>query len=192
MAPSTDWRLTRDLILEAVPNSSASIFVILDIWSLGAKWDSLLVEKLSLRGNCPYEWSEKSLKCHFYTTQWATQSQPTTFFTSGLTLLRLRGSWWAASFSTVECYARQYSSPVASWSETRRKSLQEHWDASCPLYHSAFGGMRWRIAKLKLLGTIILELNRASLTYRDVTVSRIGSISQCIYVHIFCLFAFYM
>jgi hypothetical protein len=26
MAPKTDWRLTRDLIFEAVPNSSANIF----------------------------------------------------------------------------------------------------------------------------------------------------------------------
>lgn len=35
MAPSTESLLTRLLMLEAVPNSSANILATLDIWSLG-------------------------------------------------------------------------------------------------------------------------------------------------------------
>lgn len=35
MAPNTDNRLTRDLMLEAVPNSSANILLTLEIWSFG-------------------------------------------------------------------------------------------------------------------------------------------------------------
>lgn len=35
MAPNTDKRLTRDLIFDAVPNSSASILLTREIWSLG-------------------------------------------------------------------------------------------------------------------------------------------------------------
>jgi len=35
MAPRTEDRLTRDLMLDAVPNSSASILLTLEIWSFG-------------------------------------------------------------------------------------------------------------------------------------------------------------
>lgn len=35
MAPSTESLFTRDLMLEAVPNSSANILETRDIWSLG-------------------------------------------------------------------------------------------------------------------------------------------------------------
>ena len=42
MAPSTDSLFTRDLILEAVPNSSANILLIREIWSLGGMMSEII------------------------------------------------------------------------------------------------------------------------------------------------------
>ena len=43
MAPSTDNLLTRLLILEAVPNSSANIFATRAIWSLGGMMSEIML-----------------------------------------------------------------------------------------------------------------------------------------------------
>jgi len=42
MAPSTDWRFTRLLMFEAVPNSSASIRDTRDTWSLGGMMSDII------------------------------------------------------------------------------------------------------------------------------------------------------
>jgi len=46
MAPSTDCRLTRLLMFEAVPNSSASIRDTRDIWSLGGMMSEIILVPL--------------------------------------------------------------------------------------------------------------------------------------------------
>lgn len=46
MAPSTERRFTRDLMLEAVPNSSANIFATRDIWSLGGMINDIMLVPL--------------------------------------------------------------------------------------------------------------------------------------------------
>lgn len=43
MAASTESLFTRDLILEAVPNSSANILLILAIWSLGGMMREIML-----------------------------------------------------------------------------------------------------------------------------------------------------
>lgn len=43
MAPSTESLLTRLLMLEAVPNSSANILATLDIWSLGGMISEIIL-----------------------------------------------------------------------------------------------------------------------------------------------------
>lgn len=50
MAPRTERRFTRDLMLDAVPNSSANIFATREIWSLGGMInDTMLVSFLGCR-----------------------------------------------------------------------------------------------------------------------------------------------
>lgn len=46
MAPSTESLLTRLLMLEAVPNSSANILATLDIWSLGGMISEIILVPL--------------------------------------------------------------------------------------------------------------------------------------------------
>ena len=46
MAPSTERRFTRDLMLEAVPNSSANIFATREIWSLGGMINDIMLVPL--------------------------------------------------------------------------------------------------------------------------------------------------
>lgn len=43
MAPSTDRRFTRDLMLDAVPNSSASILLTRLIWSFGGMISEIML-----------------------------------------------------------------------------------------------------------------------------------------------------
>lgn len=61
MAPRTERRFTRDLMFDAVPNSSANIFATREIWSLGGMINDIMLvpllkgkeKKLSL-GKTPY------------------------------------------------------------------------------------------------------------------------------------------
>lgn len=46
MAESTERRLTRDLMFEAVPNSSASIFAAREIWSFGGRIREIMLVPL--------------------------------------------------------------------------------------------------------------------------------------------------
>ena len=46
IADRTDRRLTRDLMLDAVPNSSASILAAREIWSLGGKMREIMLVPL--------------------------------------------------------------------------------------------------------------------------------------------------
>ena len=54
MAPRTERRFTRDLMLDAVPNSSANIFATREIWSLGGMINDIMLVPLlwknSIRG----------------------------------------------------------------------------------------------------------------------------------------------
>ena len=43
IAPSTDWRLTRDLMLDAVPYSSPSIFAAAEIWDFGGRINEIIL-----------------------------------------------------------------------------------------------------------------------------------------------------
>ena len=46
IADSTERRLTRDLMFDAVPNSSASIFAAREIWSLGGRISEIMLVPL--------------------------------------------------------------------------------------------------------------------------------------------------
>lgn len=49
MAPRTERRFTRDLMLDAVPNSSANIFATREIWSLGGMMSDIMLVPLLQR-----------------------------------------------------------------------------------------------------------------------------------------------
>lgn len=46
MAPKTDKRLTRDLMFDAVPNSSANILLTREIWSFGGMINEIMLVPL--------------------------------------------------------------------------------------------------------------------------------------------------
>lgn len=62
MAPSTERRFTRDLMLEAVPNSSANIFATRDIWSLGGMINDIMLVPL-LKKETDDLWAAKVPLC---------------------------------------------------------------------------------------------------------------------------------
>lgn len=49
MAPKTDKRLTRDLMFDAVPNSSANILLTREIWSFGGMINEIMLVPLLQR-----------------------------------------------------------------------------------------------------------------------------------------------
>lgn len=66
MAPSTESLLTRLLMLEAVPNSSANILATLDIWSLGGMISEIILVPLLNKEDQMWHVSQGGFLIHTY------------------------------------------------------------------------------------------------------------------------------
>lgn len=111
MAPKTESRFTLDLILDAVPNSSASILLTREIWSLGGIMSEIMLVPLLM-------WLQKNvsnfIQQHwvivFYSHQRNRMGAVCECKVHALTLWRAPSSWWV-SWSSRFRHCDQQKSP---------------------------------------------------------------------------------